>query len=154
MASVRFEVRHEFASAPKAVWDALVDWSGHATWVPATRVEVGPGDPTEVGTTFTAFTGYGPLTLEDRMEVVRCDWSEAGSRGDCEVVKVGPTLDGRAGFTVAPSDGGGAVVDWLEDITVPYVPQFIAPVAGRVGAALFGVAMRRLAEQLVERDAG
>lgn len=147
MADVRFEVRSEFEASPRAVWDALVDWKGHEAWIPATRVDVGPGDPTAVGATFTAFTGFGPLALEDRMRVVRCDWTAASSSGDCEVEKLGPILTGSAGFTVAP-DGDGSVVVWVEDVTVRYAPQFLAPLLSRIGAAGFRVGMRKLAKQL------
>ncbi|MBT6444851.1 MAG: SRPBCC family protein, partial [Acidimicrobiaceae bacterium] len=66
MAKVVFTVNHHFAADPQAVWDELADWAGHANWIPATRVEVAPGDPLAVGAEFTAWTGYGPLKLEDR----------------------------------------------------------------------------------------
>lgn len=147
MAVVEFEVRSEFEAPPRTVWDALVDWKGHEAWIPATRVDVDPGDPTAVGATFTASTGFGPLALPDRMRVVRCDWSDDTSIGDCEVEKLGPILRGRAGFVVEP-DGDGTVSRWVEDVTVPYVPQFLAPVAARIGAAGFRLGMRKLARLL------
>jgi carbon monoxide dehydrogenase subunit G len=143
MASIAFEVRHEFAAPPRTVWDELIDWEGHGAWVPMTRVEVEPGDPHAVGARFTAWTGPWKLALEDRMEVVRCDWSEPTSSGDCEVRKLGPVLQGRAGFTVEP-DGDGAVLNWIEDVTVPYVPQFLAPIVEKIGAFAFGQGMRKL----------
>ncbi|MDJ0767953.1 MAG: SRPBCC family protein [Ilumatobacter sp.] len=151
MAKVRFEVRHEFTSSARIVWDELVDWEGHAAWVPLTRMEVDPGDPTAVGATFTAYTGVGRLALPDRMRVVRCDWTDSSSTGDCEVEKLGPVLTGRAGFTVEPADGDRAVLHWFEDVTVPYTPQFVAPVLGKIGAAGFRAGMRRLAKQLTQR---
>ena len=125
------------------------DWPRHARWIPATRMEVPTGEATAVGAELTAFTGYGPLTLEDRMRITRCDWDEAGARGDCEVEKLGPVLQGRAGFTVRP-EGRGCAVTWLEDVTVPYVPAVLAPVVSRLSALGFRLAMRRLVE-LVER---
>jgi hypothetical protein len=150
MASISFQVRHQFDSSAKAVWDELVDWAGHAAWIPATRVDVHSEDPTAVGATFTAYTGFGPLALEDRMKVARCDWTDETSSGDCEVEKLGPILRGRAGFTVEP-DGNGAVLQWFEDVTVPYVPQFVAPVLGWFGAAGFRTGMRKLAKLLAKR---
>lgn len=149
MAAVRFEVRSSFDAPPRRVWDEMIDWKGHERWIPATRVEIDPGDPTAVGATFTAFTGYGPLTLEDRMRVERCAWDDAASTGDCEVEKLGPVLRGRAGFTVKP-EGGGSVVVWLEDVTVPYVPGFASPLVAKAGALGFRLGMRKLAK-LVER---
>ena len=150
MAAIRFEVRTSFDAPPRRVWDEMIHWEGHEAWVPATRIEVHGGDPTAVGAEFTAFTGVGPLTLEDRMRISRCTWDEASTRGDCEVEKLGPVLHGRAGFTVKP-EGAGCVVIWLEDVSVPYVPGFAAPVAAKLGAAGFRLGMRKLAK-IVERD--
>ena len=152
MASVQFEVRHRFEAPARVVWDELVDWEGHAEWIPMTRVDVEPGDPTAVGARFTATTGIGPLALPDRMEVVRCEWTADTDSGDCEVAKLGPVLRGSAGFTVEP-DGDGSQLVWLEDVTVPYTPQFLAPVLARVGAAGFKQGMRSLAKLLDRRNA-
>ena len=150
-APVKFEVRHEFDAPPKVVWDELIDWPGHADWVPMTRVEVEPGDPTAPGARFTAWTGPWKLALEDRMEVVRCDWDAARSSGDCEVNKLGPVLSGRAGFTVEPN-GDGAVVVWIEDVEVRYAPGFLSPVLAKAGAAGFKQGMKGLAKLIAGRQ--
>ncbi len=150
MAAIQFTVRHHFAQTPRTVWDELVDWAGHADWIPATRVEVEPGDPTAPGARFTAWTGFGPLSLEDRMEVVVCDWDDASMSGSCEVTKLGPVLKGTAGFTIA-AEGDGTVLEWLEDVTVPLVPSFLAPVVAKLGALGFSQGMRSLAKQLDRR---
>jgi len=150
MAKVAFEIVHRFDAPAQVVWDALIDWAGHADWVPMTRVAVDPGDPTAVGATFTAWTGPGPLALEDRMRVTRLDWDPVTMTGTCEVEKLGPVLKGTAGFTVAPA-GTGAELRWVEDVTVPVAPQFTAPVVGKLGAAGFSFGMRRLAKSLASR---
>ena len=148
MASVRFEVRQSFSSPARTTWDALVDWKGHETWIPATTVEIHTdGDPTAVGAEFTATTGYGPLALVDRMSVVRCQWDDAAGTGDCEVEKHGPVLLGRAGFTVSPTSTGSEIV-WVEDVTVRYLPRIFSPIAKWVGAFGFRMGMRKLAKQL------
>ncbi len=147
MARITFDVRDRFDRPPALVWDALVDWEGHADWVPATTMDVEPGDPTEPGRRFTARTGVGPLALVDRMRVVTCDWDPERSVGVCEVEKLGPILRGRAGFTVS-RDGEGATVEWVEDVTVNHVPQFVAPLAGKLGAVGFRRGLKRLAKQL------
>lgn len=147
MAHVEFQVRHEFDAAPRVLWDELIDWEAHARWVPMTRMEVEPGDATAPGARFTAYTGLGPLALEDRMHVVSCDWDDASSAGACSVEKLGPVLTGRAGFTVAPS-GSGSVIEWVEDVEVRYLPGFLAPVATKVGAVGFRQGMKRLARLL------
>ena len=148
MAKVEFTVNHTFDETPQALWDELVDWEGHAKWIPATRVEVGPGDPLAIGATFVAWTGYGPLTLEDRMEVAAVEWSSELQRGDCTVNKIGPLLTGTARFIVEPGASGNAELTWIEDVGVPRVPQFLAPVVGFFGAAGFRLAMISLARQM------
>ena len=151
MAHIEFEVHHRFEASPRTVWDELVDWAGHADWIPMTRVEVESGDPTAVGARFTATTGLGRLALPDRMEVLQCSWDDAKATGRCEVAKLGPVLEGRAEFTVRP-DGDGAALEWLEDVTVPYTPQVLSPVLGWLGGAGFSAGMRKLAKLLTERS--
>lgn len=149
MAHITFDVHHRFDQDARSVWDDLVDWKSHANWIPMTRVKVGDGDPTEVGHEFTAWTGPGPLSLEDRMRVTKCDWDAVSSSGDCEVEKLGPVLHGRAGFTVQP-DGDGSTLEWFEDVTVRFVPQFVAPVLAKLGALGFKQGMKGLAKHLAK----
>lgn len=147
MSDVQFDVVADFDVPPREVWDELVDWKGHEEWIPATRVEIDVDDVTAVGATFTAWTGFGRLALEDRMRVTRCTWSEATQTGDCEVEKLGPILRGRAGFTVEPAANGARVV-WFEDVTMKWLPRLLAPVASRIGAIGFKLGMRRLRRKL------
>jgi hypothetical protein len=62
-----------------------------------TRVKVELGDPTAIGARFTAWTGLGPPTLKDRMEVSILDWDAATTSGTCEVTKIGPVLAAKPG---------------------------------------------------------
>lgn len=151
MTPVTFDVTVDFDASPRVVWDELVDWEGHGAWIPATRVEVHGDDPTAVGTTFTGWTGFGKLALEDRMRVERCDWDDDAGTGTCEVEKLGPVLHGRAGFTVSPTPTGAQVV-WFEDVRVPHLPRALAPVAAWMGAVGFKGGMRRLARRLRSGD--
>lgn len=148
MANVRFVVPYHFSAPPQRVWDELVDWAGHGAWIPATRVVVDPGDPTAVGATFTAWTGIGKLALEDRMRVGEFSWNPATGHGACRVDKLGPILRGTAGFTVSPDRSGGTDLNWIEDVSIRRLPQFIAPLLARAGAAGFRQGMRRLARLL------
>lgn len=154
MADIEFQVHHRFSDEPERVWDELVDWKRHEQWIPATTMEVEPGDPTEVGRSLIARTGFGPLAFVDRMRVEKCEWDELTSSGECVVEKVGPVLRGRAGFTVGPAAAGdstsGCVLDWFEAVSVPYVPQFVAPVGAWIGAFFFRQGMRRL-DQVMSR---
>ena len=147
MAKIVFEVPYSFAASPRTVWDELIDWKGHEKWIPLTRVHLEPGDPTVIGAGFTAWTGVGRISLEDRMRVKELDWDDARSTGRCEVEKLGPILRGTAGFTVEPGrSGGGTDLVWFEDVSVRYVPRFLAPIVSAIGAGGFKQGMRRLAK--------
>lgn len=147
MARVHFEIDIDFDADPRSVWDELVDWKGHEAWIPVTRVEVDGDDPTAVGATFVAWTGFGPLSLEDRMRVSECTWTPDSTSGYCEVEKLGPILRGRAGFTVK-SGPRGSTVSWFEDVEVPRLPTFLSPIAAKLGAVGFAIGMRRLNKML------
>lgn len=149
MAQVQLSLDHHFEAPPQVVWDALVDWKGHEQWIPATRVELhGPGDPTAVGSEFTAWSGIGRrLALEDRMRVDVLEFDASTSSGSCRVTKLGPLLGGWAEFIVAPA-GAGTVVTWIEDVTIPRVPQFLAPLGRVIGVAGFRFGLSRLEKML------
>lgn len=149
MATVHFSLRHDFDASPEYVWRELIDWEGHAEWIPATRVAVHSHEPTAIGAEFTAWSGYKPLVLEDRMRVDALQWNDEGRNGYCRVHKLGPVLTGEASFTVEPS-GSGSTMVWVEDVAVPYLPQLFAPIAARLGIAGFRLGMRRLAKLLAE----
>ena len=85
------------------------------------------------------------------MQVTECAWVDETQRGSCEVEKLGPILRGRAGFTVEPS-GPGARVEWIEDVSVRWLPKLLAPVAASFGAMGFKLGMRRLNRMLARRD--
>jgi len=147
MGRVKFEIERRFDAAPQRVWDELVDWPGHGAWIPMTTIDSGDGDPTEVGYTFTGWSGIRPLALEDRMRVTQCDWDAAQTTGVCSVDKLGPVLGGVAGFTVRP-DGDATMLEWREDVTVRWLPQFLAPIAEQLGILGFKMALRSLDRQL------
>lgn len=145
MANVTFEVHYTFDAAPQMVWNEMVDWKGHETWIPMTRVEVQPGDPTAVGAEFTAWTGLGPVSLKDHMLVTQCDWDDSTSRGRCQVEKLGPVLRGTAGFTLQPgAEPETTDLVWFEDVVVGLVPQFMAPLLAKLGAVGFKQGMGSL----------
>ena len=143
MTPIQFTVVVDFDAEPEQVWQEMIDWKGHEKWIPATRVDIPGGDATEVGAEFTAWTGPGPLALEDHMRVAECRWDPSTETGYCEVEKLGPVLQGRAGFTVRPHSRG-AEVEWFEDVTLPVAPRFTRPIIERLSAAGFRLGMRRL----------
>lgn len=150
MAAVSFRVHHDFDVPARVVWEELIDWEGHGTWVPMTHTDVESDDATSVGARFTAYTGLGRAALVDRMRVAECAWDDVSSTGRCVVDKLGPVLSGQAGFDVSSTTTGSSV-DWFEDVDVRYLPRLLAPIASRAGAFGFGRAMQRLATLLVER---
>jgi len=113
---------------------ALCDWDDHSRWVPLTRVTT--HSPEE----FTAYTGIGPLSLPDRMRVVRRDDASLS----VTIEKIGPVLRGTAGFTVRPFDGASCVVRWHETVRVPLVPRLLSGAFSVATRLLFRAALRRL----------
>lgn len=147
MGAVQFTVGVDFETSPRDVWDAMIDWKGHEAWIPATTVDLDDPTDTGVGSTFTAWTGYRPVRLEDRMRVSRLIWNEGTQSGECEVEKLGPVLLGRAGFTVKPH-GGGSHVEWVEDVEMRRLPGLLSKPVALAGAAGFRFGMWRLGRQL------
>ena len=98
MAQVVFTVRRSLRLPAQAVFDELIDWSGHAEWVPMTKVEILEGDG-GVGTAFVATTGLGKAALPDRMRVEALD-REAMT---VHIVKIGPVLTGDVHLAVTAS---------------------------------------------------
>ncbi|MGI9612635.1 MAG: SRPBCC family protein [Acidimicrobiales bacterium] len=150
MAQIDFTVSHQFAAPSRVVWDEMIDWPSHADWIPATRMEVDSDNAQVEGATFTGYTGYKKLALVDRMRISAIEWDETTTTGSCEVEKLGPVLQGRAGFVVTPH-GEGSSVEWFEQVTVPYLPRVFAPIVNKLSALGFSLGMRRLA-QIVETE--
>lgn len=150
MALIDFTVTHTFDTPARAVWDEMIDWPSHADWIPATRMEVDSDDFQVEGATFTGYTGFRKLMLVDRMRISAIDWDETTSSGTCEVEKLGPVLEGRAGFVVSP-EGGGSKVEWFEQVTVPYLPSLLAPIVSKLSALGFSLGMRKLAKNLSKK---
>lgn len=130
-ANVIFKVSRTLPFDADRVFEALVDWRGHADWVPFTKVEILSGDGA-VGTEFIATSGVGPLALPDRMRVDSLD-REART---CRITKVGPVLTGVVDLTVTPLGENSSSVHWVENVQVPVLPQFSArPVAAAARTA-------------------
>lgn len=151
MVAINFTVVHKFDAPALVVWNEMIDWPSHADWIPATRMEMDGGDTQAVGGTFTGYTGFGPLTLVDRMRIAEIEWDDATSTGRCVVEKLGPVLQGTAGFTVSPT-ATGSQVSWFEDVTVPYLPEATAPVINKLSAAGFSAGMRKLAKIIAAKQ--
>jgi Polyketide cyclase / dehydrase and lipid transport len=146
MANVYFTVTRSLALPADVVFDELIDWKGHANWVPMTRVEIlnGDGGP---GTVFVATTGLGPLALPDRMRVDELDPVAMTSR----ITKIGPMLSGVVDLSVTRTGETTSRLDWVEDIRVPGVPQFLAKPLAAAARKGFQTSITRLAAILTDR---
>ncbi|MER5888152.1 SRPBCC family protein [Streptomyces sp. NPDC001941] len=138
-----FRIARTVPLTPEEAWRRVTDWPAHGALVPLTRTTVLPGPGGGVGTRFSARTGLGPLAFEDPMEVTVWEPPAAGRPGRCRLVKYGRLVRGWALIEVYGS-GGGARVEWLEDLRVRGLPRAFDPVLERAGRRVFGRALDAL----------
>jgi Polyketide cyclase / dehydrase and lipid transport len=143
MANVHFTVTRDLRLPARLVFDELIDWQGHAAWVPLTRVRIlrGDGGP---GTEFVATSGIGPLALPDRMRVDALD-PEAMT---VHVTKIGPVLTGVVHLSVTATGDARSRLEWVEDIRVPALPQFLARPVAAAARRGFETSITRMAKLL------
>ena len=142
-AHVHFTVTRHLPLPAEVVFEELIDWKGHANWVPLTRVEVltGDGGP---GTEFVATTGIGPIALPDRMRVDVLDPTAMTA----DITKIGPVLTGQVYLSVMSTGATSSRLEWVEDIRVPGVPQFLAGLVAKAAAKGFQTSITRLAKRI------
>lgn len=134
-------MRLTLAEAPADVWRRITDLERHARVIPLTSVD--SSEPMRPGLAFVATTRLGPLAMRDRMRVEQADAPEADVAGRLVVTKHGP-FAGRVDATVAPSDGG-ALLTWRQDLEPTWLPKLLHPLAARIAAVAYRVALRQLA---------
>jgi len=147
MARIRFTVIRDLPLPARAVFNELVDWRGHAEWVPLTRVQILAGDG-GAGTVFVATTGLGPLALPDRMRVDDLDPVAL----TVQITKIGPVLSGLVHLAVTATSESTSRLDWVEDIRVPGVPQFLAKPIAAATRRGFQASISRLAKVVGRRE--
>lgn len=140
MANVYFTVTRDLPLPADVVFDELIDWRGHAKWVPMTRVKVlsGDGGP---GTVFVATSGIGPVALPDRMRVDQLDPAQM----TVSITKIGPVLTGVVHLSVTSTGDRTSRLEWVEDIRVPGLPQFLAKPVGVAARKGFETSITRMA---------
>jgi len=143
MAQVRFTVTREIALPADQVFAELIDWKAHEDWVPLTTVVIHTGDG-GVGTEFTATSGIRPLALPDRMRIDSLD-AEAMT---VHVTKLGPVLTGTVELSVTPTGAATCRLDWLEDVRVPVLPQFLAAPVAAAARQGFTTSIKKMAKKL------
>ncbi|MFI7012556.1 SRPBCC family protein [Streptomyces sp. NPDC050145] len=126
--------------SPAEAWRRITDWERHGTVVPLTRVTVLTPPPTAAGTVFVARTGLGPrFAFDDPMELVA--WQPPRR---CRMEKRGRVVAGWAEFEVRALAGGGARVEWREELRVRGVPAVADPLLAAAGRLVFGRALNAL----------
>lgn len=140
MATVVFTVSQDLTLPARDVFDELINWKGHAKWVPLTRVEIlkGDGGP---GTEFIATSGVWPLALPDRMRVDHLDPESMTVR----ITKFGPILTGVVDLRVTATGEHACRLEWVEDVLVPRMPQFLARPVGAAARLAFQSSITRMA---------
>lgn len=126
-------------------FDHLVDWDAHSAAIPLTTLRHA-GAPAR-GQEFVARTGWGRWGFDDpmRVELFRppAGDAEGALPGLVEIAKTGRVVGGRVRWTVTPTDGG-SVVEWQQELTVPWLPRLADPVVGLVGRLAYRAGLRRL----------
>ena len=137
---MRFIVTRDLALSADVAFAELIDWRGHAEWVPMTRVTIEEGDGGP-GTVFVATSGLGPAALPDRMRVDELDPTAMTVR----VTKIGPVLTGYVDLSVTATGESASRLTWLEDIRVPFLPQLLARPVGAAARKAFEMSIDRMA---------
>lgn len=125
-------------------WRRLTEWSRHGVVVPLTRVTVTTPPPTRQGTRFVARTGFGPLAVNDPMEVTVWRPPREDTAGLCRLEKRGRVIIGWAEIEVRPGPGGRSRVTWREELTVRPLPRALDDAVGSAARWAFGRAVSRL----------
>ncbi|MFE5622580.1 SRPBCC family protein [Streptomyces virginiae] len=132
-------------SVPVAeAWSRLTDWERHGAQVPLTRTIIETAPPTHAGTIFTARTGVGRITFDDRMEVVVWRPPADGSPGLVRLEKRGRAVTGWAEIEIRALATGGSEVHWREELRVRGLPRALDPAVAAAGRLLFTRAIARL----------
>jgi carbon monoxide dehydrogenase subunit G len=127
---------------PAAVWALLSDLERHTDWMGDAEWVVFLGPPRRgVGTVMVARTRYGPIRMDDLMEVV--GWVE----GHSITVRHDGLVTGTGELRVDP-EGAGSRATWTEDLTFPW------RLGGPVTAWLAVPVLRRVFRRSLDRLAG
>ncbi len=124
-------------------WARLTTWKRHGQYMPLTTVTVSEPE-TAVGTRVVAHTGIGRLSFDDPMEIIVWHPPSDGDLGHCRLVKRGNVVTGWAQITVTATPGGGSLVHWHEEATLPFEGRLLSHLGYPFGRALFGRLLNRL----------
>jgi len=138
-------------SADAAVlWDFITDWERHGEWIPLTRVEALGGPAREVGGTFRAWSGIGPVGFWDPLRVTA--WAEnADGGGACTLVHTGRVVRGDAEIIVTSLGPGRSRLRWVEHFELGRPGRVAWSLGGALVDRGLGRSLRRMAA-LVEQQ--
>ena len=141
----RFTITQQWPASARVVFDHLVDWDAHSASIPLTTV-VHEGVPLP-GQRIVARTGGTRFGFDDPMEVRVLRPPAGDAPGDpggiVEVTKQGRVIQGWVRWTVTPA-ATGSVVQWSQELTVPWLPRRLDAVVGVVGRTAYRSGLRRL----------
>jgi Polyketide cyclase / dehydrase and lipid transport len=138
-----FVVTADSALPVEAAWARVVDWPGHARYVPLTTITITTPPPNGLHTVFNARTGLGRVGFDDPMEVVGWDPPTDGRGGRCRLQKRGRIMRGWAELSVEPRGVGSRVI-WREEAAPAHAPAFTGGFFALIGRLLFGRVVRGL----------
>ena len=95
-----------------------------------------PGEP------FGPTSGIWPAALPDRMRVDSLDADAMTVR----VTKFGPVLTGDVHLKVSSTGDQTSRLEWVEDVLVPYMPQFLAKPVAAAARQGFQTSISRMAK--------
>ncbi len=84
------------------------------------------------------------MALPDRMRVDELDTEAMTVR----VTKIGPLLTGDVFLSVTEISESRSRLEWVEDIRVPYLPQFLAKPVGMAAKQGFVMSIGKMAKKL------
>lgn len=136
----------EVRAPAEVVFDAAVDWSSQARWMPLTQVAVTSGDGRSVGTTAVARTGFGVVAAVDPMVVEVWDPPRR-----CEVRHAGRVVRGRGVFLVEPLGPDRSRFTWEEHLPDRGGYAVLSRLGMPANRVFFNLAVRRFARWVEAR---
>ena len=132
-----FEVTRHTQHEVDVAWSRLTDWERHGDFLPFTTVVLTGVIRDEVGAAFLARTSFGPLHVDDPMDVTVWEPPLWERPGRCEIAKRGRVVRGGAILTVTKIDEG-SLINWSEDASVRWIGRLIDLPSRIVGQRVFG----------------
>ena len=143
-----FDVHLDTGLPAAEAWRRVLDLRAHGEVIPLTTVT---GDQLEAaalvpGSRFVARTAVGPIGFDDVMVVDSIEQPTDGSGGRALIHKEGKVIRGTIDFRVTPL-GSTSMVDWVQQISVRWVPRAADPVVARVARTAYGKALVQLLQR-------